>query len=403
MVGVSCALALQARGFTVTLLDRRAPGEETSYGNAGVVARSSFVPFNQPALWRNLPRLLANTSPQLRFRPSYLVRELAWCLRFLARASQPTFSNTCTALDSLIRLSMVEHEKLLGAAQALHHKRSNGWMFLYRNEDPQASSASRQLFKEFSVACELLDRGALSRLEPALSNKIAQALWIQDAWSVDDPSAVVKAYARLFVERGGKVLQDNITHLTLPSTRGWRLATQGGGYIDSPQVVVALGPWSAALLKPLGLHIPMAFERGYHMHYAPSTGPVLQRPVYDSAGGYVLSPMRQGIRLTTGVELNDRDAPPNATQLDLAEQTARTVVPMGERLEAAPWLGRRPTLPDSRPMIGAAPGHPGLWFAFGHQHIGFSTGPGTAALLAAQVSGSVLPIHSKAFRPERFS
>jgi D-amino-acid dehydrogenase len=402
MVGVSCALALQARGFTVTLLDRRAPGEETSYGNAGVIARSSFVPFNQPALWRSLPRLLSNASPQFRFRSGYLFKELAWCLRFLAHATPSAFHRTCSALDALIRLSMTEHEALLSAANALEHRRTNGWMFLYRSENPNASAASRRLFKEFSVSCELLNRDALSSIEPALSSKIAQALWIQDSWSVDDPGLVVKAYAQLFITRGGKFLQQDIATLARSSAQAWTLTTHNGGTIEASQVIIALGPWSPTLLAPLGMHIPMAFERGYHMQYAPGAGPALHRPVYDSAGGYVLSPMRQGLRLTTGVELNDCDAPANPTQLSLAEQAARAVVAFGERLDAAPWLGRRPTLPDSRPMIGAAPGHPGLWLAFGHQHIGFSTGPGTAALLAAQMTGAQSPIDGTAFRPDRF-
>jgi D-amino-acid dehydrogenase len=407
MVGVSCALALQKRGFNVTLVDRRAPGEETSYGNAGVIARSSFVPLNQPALWRTLARLLRNTTPQLRFNPGYLLKEWRWCLQFLAHARQAPFKQTSNALDALIRLSMQEHEALLASSGASALRRTNGWMFLYRQEGESFSAASRALFREFAVEHELLGRQALHLLEPALSANIRQALWIKDSWSVDDPSEVVKAYARRFAQLGGQILQDDVCQLNPRAGGLWSAVLRTGQAIDAVEVVVALGPWSPALLAPLGLRVPMAFERGYHMHYAAGPGPALARPVYDSAGGFVLSPMRQGLRLTTGVELNARDAPIEdstraTSQLGAAERAARQVIAMGERLDPAPWLGRRPTLPDSRPMIGAVPSHPGLWLAFGHQHIGFSTGPGTAALLAAQICAESLPIDGHAFRPERF-
>ena len=158
----------------------------------------------------------------------------------------------------------------------------------------------------------------------------------------------------------------------------------------------------------MGIRVPMAFERGYHMHYAPGaaagegSAARLQRPVYDTGGAYVLSPMEQGLRLSTGVELNDCEAAPNPVQLELAEAAARQALPLGQRLEAAPWMGRRPTLPDCRPIIGAMPGRRNLWLAFGHQHVGFSTGTGTAKLLGALMSGQAAPIDARPFRAERF-
>jgi D-amino-acid dehydrogenase len=146
----------------------------------------------------------------------------------------------------------------------------------------------------------------------------------------------------------------------------------------------------------------MAFERGYHMHYRAASGASLARPVYDTGGGYVLSPMEQGLRLSTGVQLADRAAPPNLAQLDLAEQAAREAFPLEGRLGKEAWLGSRPTLPDSRPIIGECPGRPGLWLAFGHQHIGFNTGPGTAALLGSMMAGETCAFDPAPFRPSRF-
>ncbi|MEH3085077.1 MAG: FAD-dependent oxidoreductase [Xylophilus ampelinus] len=406
MVGTACALELQRRGYDVTLLDRRGPGRETSHGNAGVIARSSLVPFNHPGLWATLPHLLRNRSVAFRYDPRFLARNLPWALGFLARARASHFDETTRALDALIRRSMEEHLRLLAEAGAMHRLRRNGWLFLHRSEQAfDAGQSSRDLFARFGIRTQALDGRELSDLEPHLRQIFPRALWIQDAASVDSPGDVVDAYARLFVARGGRIERDEATGLEPGGPAGaWRAIGASGRRYGPGPVVVALGPWAREFCtRALGLRVPMAFERGYHMHYAAAGGASLARPVYDAAGGYVLSPMAQGLRLSTGVQLARRDAPKDLRQLDLAERAAREAFPLARRLEEDAWLGSRPTLPDSRPTIGECPGRPGVWLAFGHQHIGFSTGPGTAALLGALMDGEPgAAERAAAFRPARF-
>jgi D-amino-acid dehydrogenase len=239
-------------------------------------------------------------------------------------------------------------------------------------------------------------------MEPALAPIFHRALWIQGSYSVDDPHAVVAAYADLFLQAGGTLKRMTATGVRRDGQRWTVQGAQDSESLSADQVVVALGPWSKALLKTTGIDLPMAFERGYHMHYRGADGARVSRPVYDTGGGYVLSPMARGLRLTTGVELDACDAAPRPAQLELAESRAREAFPLGERLDTSAWLGRRPTLPDSRPMIGEAPKHPGLWLALGHQHIGFSTAPGTAKLLTElMIDGRATALHH-AFRPGRF-
>ncbi|MDD0840388.1 FAD-binding oxidoreductase [Curvibacter sp. HBC61] len=406
MVGVSCALELQRRGFQVTLVERRAPGQETSYGNAGVIARSSLIPFNHPGLWANLPGLLRNQSPQFRYSPSFLLRHLGWATAFLARARPGPFEETARALDGLIRLSMAEHLRLLTKVGERHRLRDNGWLFLYRSQAAyEAGAAGRAVFERYGVRTQTLDAADLQALEPGFTPGLfPRTLWVQDTSSVDSPGAVTEAYARWFVAQGGRLLSQPVQALARRAEgTGWQLSLGDGGQLQSDRVVVALGPWSAGFLQAqLGVRVPMAYERGYHRHFQPQDGATLGRPVYDTGGAYVLSPMAQGLRLTSGVELTDLDAPRQPLQLALAEDAARQAFPLGARLEAEPWMGSRPTLPDSRPMIGEAPGQPGLWLAFGHQHIGFSTGPGTAALLGALMAGETPAIDAAPFRPGRF-
>lgn len=403
MVGVATALALQKKGFQVTLLDSRAPGEETSYGNAGVIARSSLMPFNNPSLFGNLPALLKNQSASFRYRPQFLLHNLGWATQFLANARASVFRETTTALDSLIRLSMAEHAQLLRASGAAHRMRDNGYLMAYRQAAALGGAAlARERMAHFGISTEVLERDHIRQLEPALNPIFERALWIKDTWSVDNPGAVVKAYAELFRKQGGQILQARLKTLEPLAGSRWRVVGDAGGAVEADRVVVALGPWSRNFMATLGVQVPMAYERGYHMHFAPPAACNISRPIYDTAGAYVMTPMEQGLRVSSGVELTDLDAPPNPLQLDLAEAAARQAIDMGARLEPTPWLGRRPTLPDSRPIIGAMPGKRNLWLAFGHQHIGFSTGPGTGAILAALMNGETPPVNAAPFRAERF-
>ena len=205
----------------------------------------------------------------------------------------------------------------------------------------------------------------------------------------------------MFQARGGELVRDEVASLQRDAGGSWRLRGQDGGATTARHVVIALGPWANDVLKPLGVAAPIAFERGYHQHFAAAGGATLRRPVHDTAAGYVLAPMERGLRLSTGVELTARDAPANRVQLEMAEAAARQAFPLGAR-SGDHWLGARPTLPDCRPMIGQAPRHPGLWLAIGHQHIGLSTGPGTAQVLASLMLGEPCSIDPGPFRAERF-
>ena len=403
IVGVCCALELQRRGLSVTLVDRQEPGLETSLGNAGVIARSSLMPFNHPGLWAQLPRLLKNDTVQFRYKLSYLAQNLGWAARFLLNARPAVFKQTVAALDGLIRLSAPEHLRLLNESGAAHRLRDTGWIFLYRSEQGwNSGELSRKTFAQYQVPTQILAPGELAEIEPALAPIFQRALWIQGSYSVDDPHEVVAAYAALFRRFGG-----TFRRLTASAIRregqGWIVqGAQGSESVEADRLVVALGPWSKRLLKTAGIDLPMAFERGYHMHYSGVDGASLTRPVYDTGGGYVLSPMARGLRLTTGVELDACEAPARPLQLELAEARAREAFPLERRLDPEAWLGRRPTLPDSRPMIGEAPRHPGLWLALGHQHIGFSTAPGTARILGELMCDGVAAAGHEAFRPGRF-
>jgi D-amino-acid dehydrogenase len=284
-------------------------------------------------------------------------------------------------------------------AGAGHRIRETGCLKAWRGDAAASAKQEQALLAEYGIASELLDRQAISALEPDIVPVYKVGLLHTETASVDSPGAVVKAYARMFVSAGGDIRQADVKAI-MPDGDRWRVAL-AGGEISARHVVVAMGPWSADILRPLGYRVPLAFERGYHREFKSNPARSLRRPIYDIDGGFIMTPMEQGIRVTSGVELTGRDAPSSFAQLDQVVPLARGVAEFGDAV-GDPWRGARPTLPDSLPMIGAAPRHAGLWLAFGNQHIGFTTGPATGAAIAAMIGGAPLPYDVTPFAPGRY-
>ena len=400
MVGVSCALALQKRGFAVTLIDRREPGRETSYGNAGVLARSSIVPLNNPGLFGKLKSYLGNRHAALNLDWRRAVTQPGWLLRFLWEARPSQAAARIAALGSLTASTVERHRALMTEAGITDRLRETGTLKLWRTEAGHAAAqAEHDFLKAHGIASQVLDRQGISGVEPSLNPIFPAGLLCLENASVDSPGAVTQAYAELFVQRGGRIEQAQVAALTR-SEAGWR-AQAGQTAFEAQIAVVALGPWSMDLLAPLGLDPKLDVERGYHRHLQAEAGARLSRPVYDVDAAYFMAPMEQGYRVTSGVDLSHRDAPDNHRQIDQATASAREAFPL-DQFSGETWRGARPTLPDSLPMIGEAPRNPGLWLAFGHQHLGFSTGPITGEIVAALVCGEIPPADPTPFRPGRY-
>lgn len=401
IVGVSTALGVQRRGLSVILVDRREPGRETSYGNAGILSSGSIVPLNGPNLWASLPAYLGNQHPALRRQPGWLMENAVWTARFLANATRNSTAPRSAALDGLIRSSLALHREWIRTAGVENRLRETGWLKAWRGDGSKSAEREHATLASFGIASEVLDRQAISALEPAITPVYKVGLLHKDTGSVDSPGSVVTAYARMFAANGGTILQRGVSAIERGvGTEAWRVATAEGD-IAARHVVVALGPWSPDLLKPLGLIVPMAYERGYHQEFRRGASRILSRPIHDSDNGFLMTPVENGVRITTGVELARRDAPSSLYQLDAATAAVKQVIDLGAPVGET-WRGARPTLPDSLPMIGAAPRHPGLWLAFGHQHIGFSTGPGTGVAIAAMIAGVAPPFDVARFSPSRY-
>ena len=399
IVGVSAGIAARQRGLSVVAIDRREPGSETSYGNAGILSSGSILPLNRPSLWSALPSYLGNTSAALRWNPVWVMKNLDWVARFLGNAVPSRTRPRAIALHGLINASLKLHRDWIVKANAAQRIRETGWLKAWRSDAIAAAKAEQAFLAEFGIASELLDRQAISALEPNIQPVYKVGLLHTQTASVDSPGAVTKAYARMLKGLGGELRQSDVRTIE-PGVGGWRVVL-GDGAISARHVVVALGPWSADILRPLGYRVPLATERGYHQEFTPNPARSLRRPIHDAEGSFLMTPMESGIRVTSGVELTDRDAPSSLAQLDMVVPLARGVAEFGSAV-GEPWRGARPTLPDSLPMIGKAPRHQGLWLAFGNQHIGFTTGPATGDAIAAMIAGEQPSFDASAFAPARY-
>ena len=401
IVGVSIALHLVKRGLSVALVDRRGPGEETSFGNAGVIEGNTVFPHAFPSGFGALLRIALKRAPEANYHLSYLPSIVPWLLAYRTNTNPENSIKFAEAMRPLYAHAVAEHEALMLESGATRYLRKDGWMKVYRSKSAfDANARERDYAGKLGLACRAFGVDGALALEPSLAPVFSHAVHWPSAASVSNPGAVVKAYAARFNALGGITLEGDARTLHRNGAN-WRIDTEQGA-LNSKEVVVALGPWAPDLLDPLGIKLPMKWKRGYHRHFKANGNAALTRPVVDVANGYCLAPMEQGIRLTTGAEFADRDAPPTPVQFDRLLPQAEGLFPLGEKLEAQPWMGSRPCFANSRPVIGRAPGHAGLWLAYGHAHWGLTLGPVTGRLVADLVTGEKPFIDPAPYAAERF-
>jgi D-amino-acid dehydrogenase len=401
IVGTSIGLHLAKRGLAVALVDRRAPGQETSYGNAGVIEGNTIFPPAFPSDPLAVLRVALKLAPEANYHLSFLPQVAPWLFAFRAASRPQRLIETVRAMRPLFARAVAEHEALLADAGATRYLRKDGWLKIYRG-DRTFGALKREfaLAQEFGIPHRTLDQDATRELEPSLAPVFRHAVHWQGVASVTNPLAVTNTYAARFAALGGAVMSANARSLHRANGQ-WRVETTEGP-LDAGAAVVALGPFAPDVVAPLGIKLPLGIKRGYHRHYRGAGNAALARPVVDTDVGYCLAPMEQGIRLTTGVEFAARDAPPTPVQFDRLLPAAKDLFPLGEPVEATPWMGSRPCFPDSRPVIGRAPGHAGLWLAYGHAHWGLTLGPTTGRLLAEMMTGETPFCDPAPYGAERF-
>lgn len=395
LIGLTTALRLSQAGHAVRVIAPVSEDHMASPGNAGTVAAYAVDPVGTPDVLRDLPRLLFNpASPLAIHRPSAL--PLApWLLRFLAQSRPAATQRNRAALAELLRGVNDDWHALAAEIGASALIRRGQALYVYDSAKAVKSAESAMnRRRDHGVAVEVIDAQALAARQPGLpSGRFAGAAAFADTLWFSDPNALLPALARA---ANTPRIDARVTTLT-PQGAGWRLTLNTGETLDTQAVVLAAGAWSARLLRPLGLRIPLTSERGYHLEYdLPDHHQPVTAPVCPVAQGFYFTPMAGRLRVAGTVELGGTDKPPSPHRWDRLEAGARSVFP-DLPPPARRWMGLRPSIPDSLPVIGAA--RPGLVLAFGHGHIGLTLAPRTARLVQDALTGRATP---DALAPSRF-
>jgi len=402
IVGISTALHLLMRGKRVLLMDRGAAGQETSFGNAGIIETSYVLPFGLPP-HRRMVGILLNRDPAARIHYLSLPQYIAWIIDFYFKSQSGPRQINGKLLRPLIACALEEHRVLMRNTDADRHLSMAGRVKLHRSEASfSASDLERRVATEMGVPFEVMSAKEFQEIEPFLRPIYHKAVrWTCNA-RLTNPGAVMAAYADRFVRDGGVFQQTRAMALRPMNESMWCVETEQGKIIAN-DIVVCTGPWASDFFKPLGYRFPLGIKRGYHQHFSAIGAATLSHAIVDADIGYVLASMEQGYRVTTGVEFSSINNPAKPVQISRIMPYLRELFPIGDPIDPKAWLGNRPCFTDSLPIIGPAPKHKGLWFNFGHGHSGLTIGPPSGRLLAEMLCASLTFCDPAPYRADRFA
>ncbi|KAL7703028.1 D-amino-acid dehydrogenase [Lotmaria passim] len=402
IVGVCSAWHLQRRGYSVVIVDRKLPGDATSWGNAGLIQRLPPSPFPRGLVKR--VGIAINSRNDIRYTVSGMMEYYYPLFLYWWYSRPATFTRIVKEYSTLAERCTQEHELMAKAAKCEHLLQRSGFFDMFRTKPFEEIKESVAVQQREGQEVELITADELKRREPSVNASLfTGGYFFTDAWLATDPGELVKSYANHFVANGGTIVRATVQNIVSRSSeKGSEYVVETScGNFEGPLVVVAAGPWSNEVLKPLGYRFPLFPLRGYNTHFKLGGNAQLRHTIVDVDYGYSLGPMRHGIRLNTGGEVASMSSPRNEIQLKAAEVAARQLLPLDGPI-SKPWVGYRPCTADMKPIIGESPHHPGLWMCFGHGSNGLTLGPVSGRLLAEMVSGEKPFIDPSPFSVARF-
>ena len=402
IVGICTGIELIKKGYLVTLLDPNEPGSQTSYGNAGVITDSSLMIINNPQLLKSLFQLIFKKQTSFRYSIFFIFSRLSWILRFLMFSNKNHMEFAAKALRELQVLSLKTHQEIIEKTNSKNNISKPGWLKLFKT-----INSYKKYYLELDILNKnkaeyiILDTEQIKKQFPDLKEIFFKGVLFKNSLRVKSPLTLSKKYFDYFRKSGGRFVQEKCKDLKYKEGQ-WAINFNKQNF-NFDEVVIAAGPWSKKLLSNLGYDIPLAWERGYHHHFSTKKKTYINPAIHDVEGGFVYSSNGSEVRITSGVELNFLDASKNDIQINESIQKLHKIIPLDKKLTEKAWLGSRPTIADSLPMIGKATKHKNLWFNFGHNHIGLSTSAGSAVILAEMIQNKKNSINTDPFSPKRFN
>ncbi len=402
IVGVATAVNLQRKGFDVILIDEREPGEGASYGNAGVMGPCAIVPVPVPGIVSKLPSLLLDPLGPLSVNLFHIVKNARWFLDYVRHGSAGEVERIARELFKLTHGAPEEHLSLAHGTDAVSYVGASDYFYVY----PERSDFAKEAFawdvrRRNGITFEEVDDSNLREFEPDLSEEFKFAIRLPGHGFSVDPGRLIKSLAQSFASNGGRVLKARVRSIEVEDGAARNVLTDRER-ISFNKLVIAAGAWSLDLLSTLGVSVPLMSERGYHVEFR-DPGVRHNHPLMITSGKYVATPMQGRLRLAGMVEFRKMADDPNPKLWERLKQHAQLLFPSANLAQIDTWMGHRPSLPDSLPVMGEVPGFPNVVLAFGHQHIGLTTGPKTGRLVAQLVAGEIPNEDLSAFSPARFA
>lgn len=401
IVGVSTAIWLLRDGHEVVLIDRGAPGDGTSYGNAGVLASCSIVPVTGPGLVASAPRMLFDPRQPLFLKWGYLPRLLPFLARYLKHANAADARRIADGLALVVPDSLAEHRALAEGTGAERFIAESDYVFAYRDRAHfEGDAFGWGIRKSHGFDWRVVEGAAVQAYDPALSPSLGYLACLGEHGHIKDPGAYVKALAAHAETLGARFVRGTAQDVVRENGVATGVRVEGET-IAAERVLVATGVWSKPLARALGINVPLESERGYHLElFEPSVMP--RAPTMVAAGKFVATPMEGRIRLAGIIEFGGLDAPPSRAPFRLLEDSIRAAMPGLTWGETREWMGHRPATADSLPLVGPVPAVEGAFLGFGHHHIGLTSGPKTGRLLAQLMAGKRLNVDISPLAPSRF-
>ncbi|MEM9330523.1 MAG: FAD-binding oxidoreductase [Pseudomonadota bacterium] len=401
IVGICSALSLLERGFSVRMIDRGEPGQETSFGNAGVISPWSFIPQSLPGVWRNIPAWLLNQDGPLRFHMSVLPKLLPWFFRFYKNCNPDDAQRISDSMEILTASSVdlfkkhlkgTGHENLIADAMYVH---------AFRNpKKANLNSIDYKIRREKGADIRMIGAQELREIEPALSPDFSAAILIKGQSRALAPGKIGFVLSEKARKSGAIFVKSEVEKLVSQVSGGWCVRASSGDFL-SKKVLVSAGAWSTKLLESLGFRVPLMAERGYHIQL-PEPQLSLNNSVMDVENKIVASSMLDGLRVAGTSEFAPIEAPPDEKRFESLQRLTQRMLPDVNLERKTTWMGCRPSFPDSLPIIGRLPISEGLYGAFGHSHYGLMMAPKTGELVAELISGTNSNYDISAFSAERF-
>jgi D-amino-acid dehydrogenase len=401
IIGVTIAFELQRRGRSVVLIDRDGPGKGASYGNMASIAVTEFMPASRPSVWAQMPKWLIDPEGPVRIRPSYMPKLTPWFLRFL-EASRPSRVKELETAGAVLCSRVYEDLlPLLRVADLKDMLTEEGCLSLYADEaEFRADREHIAALERFGFHHEVLGGNAIRDLEPALTSKIAKAVLFPDNRSITDPYKLVVKLGEKFLSLGGRIEQGEVVGFE-HADRIKAVRLKDGRSIAASEIVLCAGAYTGKLSRLLVEPIPLETERGYHTQIM-APGISMRHSIIWPARAFMVTPTAGGIRVGGTVEMAGLDAPPDYRRAKVLVKRAQEALPELRTARATEWMGHRPALPDTVPIISPSVKHYGVFYATGHGHLGLTYAATTARLIADLMTGQTPPVDLRPYRVDRF-